>query len=150
MDHVGAAILLAQSVVERARIEEEKGALRICRLEQRIGRQIGDDNRDAAPGQRRDRGRGIVALLKSHLLKQEFLVQEFPGCIVVLDRQLRAREAVIGGRHVEQRDGGLAFGNAQIADLDLNRLGERDRRQGEQQRNRGPANQGLLRTGTPG
>ena len=114
VDDVGAAVLLAQPVVDRADVEEEKAAraARIGRLEQRVRRQIGDDERDAALRNGRNGGRGIVLVLEPRLLQHEMLVQELAGGVVVVDRQFGAGQAVIGGRHVEQRDRVSALGPA--------------------------------------
>ena len=132
MDHIGAAVLFAQAVVCRARIEKEKIVRRVGCLEQRVGRQIGDDDRYAPTGQRRHCGGRILGLLEPNLLKQELLVEEFAGRVVVLNREPRAGEAVILGGHVEQRDRGLAFRHTQVGDLDLERTRKRGRGRGEQ------------------
>ena len=134
MDQVGAAVFLAQPVVSRAGIEQKNAAPapRIGGLEQRVRRQVGDDERNTAPRKVLDRGGRIVGILQPYVLEREALVEEFSGRIVVLDRQPGARDTVIGGRNIEQRDRGFDLGAAQIADLDLDRLGQRDGGHGEQ------------------
>jgi hypothetical protein len=125
VEHVGAAILLAQSVVERARIEYDYAALthRIGDLELRIGRQVGDDQRDAALDHRRGGRHRVVLLADAHVLQRETLVQEPAGGVVVVDRHLGARQPVVLGRRLEQRNGDPRLDVAQIADLDLGRVG---------------------------
>ena len=99
MDHIGAAILLAQPVVDRAGIEQHGPAIaqRIGRLQQRVGRQIGDDEAIAVG----EGGCGlgdILAILEPNLLQGEALIEELAGGVVVLDREARAGDAVILGR----------------------------------------------------
>ena len=58
MNHIGATVLLPQSIVDRADIEEQKFTRSFCvgGLEECVRRQIGDHQRDAALRQRNGRG----------------------------------------------------------------------------------------------
>jgi hypothetical protein len=51
------------------------------------------------------------------------LVEEFAGRVVVVDRELCAGDPVVLGRYVDERDARLRLAAAQIADLDLERIG---------------------------
>jgi hypothetical protein len=62
------------------------------------------------------------------------LVKKFSRRIVVFQREAHARNAVIVGRKVDQRNGRLLLGAAEIADLDGERFRHRERRyQGQDQ-----------------
>ena len=104
MNDVGAAVLLAQSIVERADIEEQKLACGTCvgSLEQRVRRQIDDHQRYAAFRQRHRRSHGIGASLESDIFQRELLIKEPPRRVVVVDREPRTRHPIIGGWHLDQ------------------------------------------------
>ena len=51
------------------------------------------------------------------------LIEELAGGVVVLDRKARAGHAVVVGRLLDQRQGRLDAGVAEIADADLDGLG---------------------------
>src|SRR5262249_37223015 len=94
MDHIGAAILLAQPIVDRSRIEENGSAIAQCvgSFQQRIRGKIGDDEAVAASELRR-RLAGVVTFLEPELLQKEALIEESAGCVVVLDREACAGNA---------------------------------------------------------
>jgi hypothetical protein len=136
VDHVGPAVFLAQAIVDRPGVEEHEAARPpgVGHLEQRIGAKIGDEKRDATIGELRDDRNGIVAFLDPHLFQREMLVEKFPCRIVVFQCEAHARDAVILRRKVDQRNGCLFLGAAEIADLDGERLPHRKRRyQGQDQ-----------------
>jgi hypothetical protein len=130
VDHVGPAVFLAQAIVDRPGVEEHQAARPpgVGRLEQRIGRQIGDEKRDAAIGELRDDRNRIVTCLDPRLFQREMLVEKFPRRVVVFQCEAHARNAVIVGRKVNQRNGCPLLGTAEIADLDAKRLRHRKRR----------------------
>ncbi len=83
MDDVGAAVRFPQPIVERAGIEEQKPARPsgVGGLQQRIRRQIGDNERYAAVGEPRNGGRRIVAFLQFHVFEREMLIRRIcPWC----------------------------------------------------------------------
>src|SRR6478736_8431968 len=125
MNDVGAAVFLPQSVVDRTHIEEQQAWCtgRIGRLEQRGRWKISEDKRNSAPRQRRGRGRRIVLVIELHVLEREALVQELAGRVVVVDRELCAGNSVVLGRYVKERNARLRLWAAEIADLDLERIG---------------------------
>ena len=121
MDHVGAAILLAQPVVVRAGIEEKQAALAsgVGGLEQHLRGKVGDDQRDAAIGKLRHRRCGIVAAFEACRLNRERLVEELAGGVVILDRELRAGDAVVGRGLLERERSSPFFRAAKVSDLDV-------------------------------
>ena len=124
MDHIGAAILLAQPVVDRAGIEQHGSAIaeRVGGLQQRVRGKIGDDEAVMA-GERRCRLGDVVIVLEADLLQREMLIEKLAGGIVVLDRKPRAGDAVILGGLFDQGQFRFDAGVAEIADADLDRLG---------------------------
>ena len=129
LDHIAAAVLLAQPVIRRAGIEEQEAtrAAGIGRLEQHVGGQIGDDERDAAIGKLRHRGGGIVPACEAHRLDRERLVQELAGRVVVFDGKLRAGDAVIGGGLIDERDCLDIVRAAEVSDRNFQHLRRRHR-----------------------
>src|SRR4051794_11002874 len=125
MNDVAAAVFLAQSVVDRAYIEEQQAlrTRRIGGLEQRGRWKISENKRNPARSQRRRRGRRIVFVIELHVLEREALVQELAGRVVVVDRELCAGNPVVLGRYVEERNARLRLWAAEIADLDVDRIG---------------------------
>ena len=71
MDHIGAAILLAQPVVDRPGVQQQGSAIaqRVGGLQQRVGGKIGNDEAVAA-GERRRRLGDILALLEPDLFQR--------------------------------------------------------------------------------
>ena len=124
MDHIGAAILLAQPVVDRAGVQQHGSAIaqRVGGLQQRVGGKIGDDEAVAA-GERRCRLGDIVTVLEPNLFQREVLIEELAGGVVVLDREARAGDAVVLGGLFDQRQFRFDAGVAEIADADLDRVG---------------------------
>jgi hypothetical protein len=55
------------------------------------------------------------------------LVQKSAGRVVVVDGELRSRDAVICRRHFKERDRLRLVGSAEITDLDIERVGRRQR-----------------------
>jgi hypothetical protein len=104
MNHIGAAVLLPQSIVDRANIEEQELARGGCvdGLEERLRRQIGDHRRDAALRQCNGRSRSIGASRELGILQREPLIQERPCRVVVVDREPRARHPIIDGWRLDQ------------------------------------------------
>jgi hypothetical protein len=51
------------------------------------------------------------------------LIEKFSGRIVVLDAEPGSRQAVVGGGHVDERNGLLVRGPMQITDMELDRIG---------------------------
>ena len=104
MNDVGAAVLLSQSIVDRADIEEQKLACGACvgSLEERIRRQVDDHQRDAALYQCTRGSHRIGASHESHVLERELLIEECPRRVVVVDGEPRTRHSIIGGWHLDQ------------------------------------------------
>ena len=73
-------------------------------------------------GELRDDGGRIVAVLDPRFFQRETLVEEFSRRVVVVQREAHAGDAVIVRRKVDQRNGGLFLGAAEIADLDGERF----------------------------
>jgi hypothetical protein len=142
VDDVGAAILLAQAVVGRPSIEDERALIlgRVGDLEQRVGRQIDDEVAHALVDKRPRRGCGVVVRAELDVLDRERLVEELAGRVVVGHRHPGAGDELVGGRDIEDRDRLARMLDAQDADLDLERIGvgregqgqsyERERQQG--------------------
>ena len=139
VDHVGAAVLLAQPLVGRSDVEQQQPPLAagIGRREQGIRGKVGEHEGNVLLGEIRGRGTRIVLAGESHFLKIEMLVEEFSGRIVVLDAEPGSGQAVVGGRHVEQRNGLLVPGPMQITDMEFGRIGRvRNARRGEHEARR--------------
>ena len=124
MNDVGAAVLLAQSIVDRADIEENKSRDRPASAalsSASAGRSASTSDTPRSPARaRRQRHRPCR---RAALLQREALVEEPAGRVVVVDRELRAGDPVVVGRDVGQRETGLRLRAAQISDLDLDRIG---------------------------
>ena len=104
MNQIGAALVLPQSIVDCADVEEQelaRGACVDC-LEKRVRRQINDHQRDAALRQCHGRSHGIGASLESDVFQRELLIEEPPGRIVVVDGEPRTRQSIIGGWRLDQ------------------------------------------------
>jgi len=129
VDHVGAAIVLAQPVVDRPRIEEDEiaPASRLGGLEQHIGWKIQNEKRNAAIGELQDDVGRVGSVLDAHLLKQKMLVEKFARRVVIVEREARTGNAVIVGWIIEERDLRLFLGASHISDLDGERLRPRER-----------------------
>ena len=106
MHEVRPAILLAQPVVGRAGIEDQRGPV----LER-----IGERKRSARARIRDHEGGAVLDLLPDlrdqlsdiavlHHLEREVLLEEPAGGVVVVDGEPCARNTVIGRRDVEQRE----------------------------------------------
>ena len=104
MDHVGAAILLAQPVVDGAGVQQQRPAIaeRIGCLQQIVRRKVGNDEA-VARGKRRCGFCDVVILLEPDFFQREALVEEFPGGVVVLDSQAGAGHSVVLGRQFDER-----------------------------------------------
>src|SRR5260370_25313743 len=104
MNHIGAAVLLPQSIVDRADIEEQTLTRSFCAggLEEGIRRQVGDHQRDAALRQRDGRGHSVVASPASEGLHRELLIQESPLRVVGVDREPRTSYPIIVGWRLDQ------------------------------------------------
>src|SRR5262249_55922886 len=105
--------------------EEEQIAPPPCLrcLEQRVCRQVGNNER-GAPVRKRNGGRGdILALRDPCILEQELLVQELAGRIVIDDGKSGAGKTVVVCRDVEQRKPRLGRQLAKITDPDLGGIG---------------------------
>ena len=124
MDDIGATILLAQAVVDRAGVKQNRAAIpqRIGNLEQFVRRQVRDDEA-VMFGERVGCRGNIVALLEPHFGQREMLVEKLAGGVVVLDRKERTGDAVIFGGLCDQRQCRFDSGMAEIADADLERIG---------------------------
>ena len=124
MDYIGAAILLAQPVVDRSGVQQHGSAIakRVGGLQQRVRREIGDDEAVAA-GERRRRLGDVLAILEPNFFQGEALIEELAGGVVVLDRETRAGDAVILGGLFDQGQFRFDAGLAEIADADLDRVG---------------------------
>jgi hypothetical protein len=125
MDHVGPAILLAQSVVDGACVEHHGSAIayRIGGLQECIRGKIGDDEANVAVGQRNGRFGRVVTILEPNLFQGEALIEELAGGIVVLDRKPGTGDAIVLGRLLDKRQCRLDSGAVEIADADLDRIG---------------------------
>ena len=124
MDQIGAAVLFAQAVVDRAGVEQHGAAIAqgIGDNKEFVGGQIENDEA-VAFGERIRRLCDVVALLEPHLGEREMLVEKLAGGVVVLDRKPRAVDAVIVGRLRNQRQCRFDAGMTEIADADLDRIG---------------------------
>ena len=124
MDHVGAAILFAQAIVDRAGVKYHGSAVadRVGGLQQRIRGEIGNDETDVAIGECNRRLGCVVAVLQPNLFQGEVLIEEFAGGVVVLDREAGARQAVVFGRLLDQRQCRLDTAAMKIADADFDRI----------------------------
>ncbi len=125
VDHIAAAILLAQAVVGRPCIQEDRAAVpdRVRRFQHGVGRQVRDDECDLATGEGACRGGRIFIALQANLIERKALVEKPAGGVVVLDREASAGDTVVlGGLHGE-RQRGFDPGTAEIADLDLGEVG---------------------------
>ena len=118
--YVSAAILFAQAIVGRARIEKERVRCfpRIRRGKQLRRRQIGNDEMDAVACELAHRFCGIFAVRELHVLQREFLVGKFAGRLVVLKTKLGAGEKIVVRRNVEDRDRLFRMRRPQYADID--------------------------------
>ena len=105
MDHIGAAVFLAQAIVDRSGIEQNSSAIAhgIGGLQQGIRGKIGDDETDVAIGERNGRLGCVVAVLEPDLLQRVVLIQELAGGAVVLDRETGARNTIVLCRLLDQR-----------------------------------------------
>lgn len=81
--------------------------------------------RDAAAGELQGGGNRIVLGPKAYCLDRERLVEEFAGRIVVLDRELRAGDAVIGCGLLHERDSFGSFRATEIPDRNVQCVGSR-------------------------
>src|SRR5256884_5656182 len=104
MNHIGATVLLPQSIVDRADIEEQTPTRSFCvgGLEKCIRRQIGDHQRGAALPQRNGCGHSIVASPGSEVLQRELLIQVSPRRVVVVDPEPRTRYSIVVGWRLDQ------------------------------------------------
>ena len=136
MDHIGAAILLPQRIVGRASVEHEEapGFRGGGGLEHALSVEVADQNDRAGVGKRANRRRDVVAGTQSLFVERIMLVDEASGGVVVLDRDLSARETVVLGGNVHQRDARPRGLGMEIADADPRRLGEGGRGQEKEQR----------------
>ena len=57
------------------------------------------------------------------LAQREVLIEEFPGGIIVLDRETCAGDAIVFGRLFHKRQFCLEAGVTEITDSDFNRIG---------------------------
>ena len=136
MNDIGAAILLAQGIAQRACIKKEHAPLGagIGGFQERGRGQVRHHKRNAAIAKLLERRRRIFVRSERDIGNGELLVQETPGRVVVRDGKLRASQPGVGRRHIEQRNGGLLLSPAQIADLDFGGFsGRRVRRKSEKQ-----------------
>ena len=124
MDHIGAAILLAEPVVGRAGVQQHGSAItqRVGNFQQRIRRKVGDDEAIAA-GEVRCRLGGVLTVLEPDFLQGETLIEELSGRVVVLDREARAGNAVVLRGLFDQGQFRFDAGLTEIADTDLERVG---------------------------
>ena len=125
MDDVGAAILLAQAVVGRPGVEDQRALILggVGDLEKRVGRQIDDQVAHALVEERLRRRERVVVRGELDVLDREGLVEEFAGRVVVGHRHLGAGDKVVGGGNIDDRDRLPRMLDPEDADLDL----ERDR-----------------------
>ena len=124
MKHVGAAILLAQAVVRRARVEDQRflGPRRVRDRKKLVRGQISDDVPDARGEhvvERRDR---IVAGPELCVDDRKGLIEELSGGVVVRHRHARAGDEIVRGRNVKNGDCLAAMRLAQDADRDFERI----------------------------
>src|SRR3984893_17449217 len=101
MNHVPSAVLLAQTIIDGADVEEEEIAPGVSRLQQRVCRKIGEDERNATLCKRSYCGRRIVDWQNSYILQRELLVQEPAGRVVIVDRKPRASQSIVVRRYLE-------------------------------------------------
>ena len=127
VDHVGPAILFAQSIIDRAGIEQCGSPVPegVGNLQQRVRRQIGNDKTDVSVGERDRRLGCVIAFLESNFFQTEMLIQELAGGVIVLDREPGASHAVVLGGLLDQGQRRLDGGAPEIADLDLDRIGRK-------------------------
>jgi hypothetical protein len=126
VDDIGAAVLLAQRILERAGVEHQHVLAPggIGKLEEIGGRHIGHDEMGTARSQPIDRRRGVLAGFQRHILQKKALVEEAAGGVVVVDGNLDPGEAEIGRGLVEHREGDAALlGGMNIGDADLLEVG---------------------------
>jgi hypothetical protein len=124
MDHIGAAILFAQPVVDRSGVQQHGFAIaeRVGGLQQPICWEIGNDKTVAA-GERHRCLDDVLALLEPDLFEGEALIEELAGGVVVVDRETRTGNAVILRGLLDQGQFRFDAGVAEIADADLDRVG---------------------------
>src|SRR6516164_2121555 len=60
---------------------------------------------------------------ESDIFQRELLIKAPPRRVVVVDGEPRTRHSIIGGWHLDQRQGRLRVRAAQIADVDLGSIG---------------------------
>ena len=103
MDDVGAAVLLAQPFVGRAGVEHQRllVAGKVSDFQQRVRRQIDDQEADAGVEKALRHGDRIRAGRKLHVFDRERLVEKLSGRVVVGHRQLRPGDEIGGGGDVE-------------------------------------------------
>ena len=104
MNDVRPAVLLAQTVVGGTDVEKQQVTLAagIGRLQERIGRQVGDDERDAFLCHCQRLRRSIDIGLDRCLRHRETLVEKPASRVVVHDREFGAGQTVVLSRHLDQ------------------------------------------------
>ena len=140
MDHIGAAVLLAQTIVGRARVEHQRarGARRVGDREN-LGRGKIDDEKAHAVGEHvLQRGNRIVAGGELGVDDREGLIEEAAGRVVVIHRHARAGDEVVRGRDIENGDRLARVRFVDDADLDGERIRVRrlDRRRQQSEHRR--------------
>ena len=104
MHEIRAAILLAQPVVTRAGIENQRALVfqRIGERNRRLRAQVRNDERDAAFDMLFDLRNQFSDITVLNDLECEFLLEEPTGRIVVVDGEPRTGNAVVRRRNIEK------------------------------------------------
>ena len=124
MDDVGAAILVAQTLVRGAGVKDQRarGARGVGERENLCGREI-DDEKAHAVGEHLLQGRGrIIAWGELGVGDRKGLVEEAAGGVVVVHRHARAGDEVIRRRNIEDRNRIAGMRLMDDADLDGERV----------------------------
>ena len=92
-------------------------------FQERIRRQVDDQEADPGVEQALRRSGRVVARGELHVVDRERLVEKLPGGIVVGHREPGPGDEIVGGGDVEDRDGVARVGLPDDADLDGERIG---------------------------
>ena len=140
VDHIGAAVLLAQAIVGRARVEHQRtrGARRVGDRKNLGGGKIDDEKAHAVGEHVLQRGNRIFAGGELGVDDREGLIEESAGRVVVIHRHARAGDKVVRGRNIEDGDRLARVRFVDHADLDGERIRARrlDRRRQQTERRR--------------
>ena len=120
MNHIGAAVLLAQTIVGRAGIEDEyaRGARAVGDGENFRSGEVDDEKPYAVLEHAIQRPKRILAGRELRVDNGEGLVEKAPGGVIVVHRHARAGDKVVRGRDIKDRDRVARMRLANDADFD--------------------------------